>query len=246
MRPELSIRDVPAAVLAGGLAKRLQPIKHKVPNALVEGPGKPCTYHPLALLHRKGIRKVVLCVGHLGEQIQHHVGDGSRWGLDVCFSFDGDKLLGTGGALRRALPLLGELYWVLYGDSYMDIDYRAVLDAFQKRPEAMGLMTVLRNYNQWDRSNVIFRDGQLLRYDKRTVSPEMHHIDYGTSLLRRTAIERLPADTACDIADLLHALANEGALAGYEVRERFYEIGSPTGLQETAAYLCSLLASRAA
>jgi len=227
---------VPAAVLAGGLATRLRPITHKVPKCMVEVAERPFIDHQLELLKRKGVRRVVLCLGYLGEQVAAHVGDGTRYGLDVQYSFDGDKLLGTGGALRRALPLLGDVFWVLYGDSYLDIDYRAVFDAFASQ-NTLGLMTVLRNANQWDRSNVVFEAGKLLCYDKRSTSPQMEHIDYGASLLRREAVERLPADQFSDLADLMHDLVKHGTMVGYEVHKRFYEIGSHQGLEETARYL---------
>jgi NDP-sugar pyrophosphorylase family protein len=151
-------------------------------------------------------------------------------------SFDGERLLGTGGALRQAAPLLGDVFWVLYGDSYLEIDYRAVLADFQ-RQRALGLMTVLRNDNQWDRSNLVYRDGRVLWYSKRAHKPEMQHIDYGISLLRRAALEHLPASGLCDLADLYNELVARGEMAGHEVTRRFYEIGSPTGLAETQAYL---------
>jgi NDP-sugar pyrophosphorylase family protein len=232
--PRLS--EVPAALLAGGLATRLRPITHKVPKCMVEVAGRPFIDHQLALLKRNGIRKVVMCLGYLGEQVTAHVGDGSQLGMDIRYCFDGDKLLGTGGALRRALPLLGELCWVLYGDSYLDIDYPAVFDAAQRQP-SLGWMTVLRNGNQWDRSNVVFRDGRLLCYDKRQMRPDMEYIDYGASLFRRAALERIPENTVHDLADLMHDLVSEGSMRGYEVHKRFYEIGSHEGLQETAQYL---------
>jgi NDP-sugar pyrophosphorylase family protein len=234
----VTIADIPVALLAGGLATRMRPLTTRVPKAMIEVAGKPFVDHQLALLHRNGIRRVVLCLGHLGEQVQQHLGDGHDRGMELSYSFDGEPLLGTGGALRRALPQLGDVCWVLYGDSYLDIDYRAVLDHFLARP-ALGLMTVLRNQNQWDRSNAVFRDGRLLYYSKRVRLPEMTYIDYGAALVWRQALERLPAGEVCDLADLYTDLANEGQLLGYEVTRRFYEIGSPSGLAETEAYLRS-------
>ena len=240
MRPETSanwtMATVPVAVLAGGLATRLRPITTTVPKAMVEVAGRPFIDHQLRLLARRGARRIVLCLGHLGEQVQHHVGNGSALGLSVSYSFDGDRLLGTGGALRRALPLLGEAFWVLYGDAYLDIDYATVLDDFRSR-DVLGLMTVLRNENRWDRSNAVFRDGRLWRYDKREAAPEMSHIDYGALLLRREAIEALPVDEPWDLAELQRHLVARGQMAGHEVTRRFYEIGSPGGLDETARYL---------
>jgi NDP-sugar pyrophosphorylase family protein len=232
----LQIEDVPVALLAGGLATRLRPVTQTIPKALVELAGKPFIDHQLALLHRNGIRKVVMCLGYLGEKVQAHLGDGSQLGMELKYSFDGEKLMGTGGALRRAAHFLGDVFWIIYGDSYMDIDYRAVLADFASR-DALGLMTVLRNGNQWDRSNVIFRDRQLIRYDKRQQTPEMNYIDYGVGLLRRAALERIPSDRPFDLADLYAELSGEGQLAGHEVFTRFYEIGTPASLEEARKYL---------
>jgi NDP-sugar pyrophosphorylase family protein len=232
----VNIADVPAAVLAGGLATRLRPITTTIPKALVEVAGRPFIDHQLALLHQNGIRKVVLCLGYLGEQVEQHVGTGTAHGLEVRYSHDGPRLLGTGGALRQATPLLGEVFWVMYGDSYMDINYRAVLTDFAGR-DALGVMTVLANGDRWDRSNAVFRAGRLIRYDKRRPTPDMGHIDYGVALLRRAALERIAADQPHDLADLYHDLVEEGHMVGHEVTRRFYEIGSPAGLEEARAYL---------
>ena len=234
------IAAVPVALLAGGLATRLRPITQTIPKALVELAGKPFIDHQLALLHRNGIRRVVMCLGHLGEQVQAHCGDGSRYGIQLRYSFDGEKLMGTGGALARAADLLGgsddDPFWVMYGDSYMDIDYRAVLAHFAGT-QADGLMTVLRNNNRWDRSNVVFRDGKLLRYDKRNQTPDMDYIDYGVALLRRRVPGRIPGDRPSDLAELYSALVAEGRMIAYEVTNRFYEIGTPASLEEARRYL---------
>lgn len=230
------IGGVPAALLAGGLATRLRPITEKIPKALVEVAGRPFIDHQLALLRRNGIAEVTLCLGYLGEQVRAHLGDGAAHGVRLRYSFDGERLLGTGGALRRALPLLGDAFWVLYGDSYLDIDYSAVLAAF-RRSGALGLMTVLRNENRWDTSNVVFRAGELLRYNKRDRTPDMDYIDYGAALLRREALERIPPDEPYDLADLYGALVAERQMVGYEVTRRFYEIGTPQGLAEAEAFL---------
>ncbi len=236
MPPEWNGADIPVAVLAGGLATRLRPITLQMPKVMVPVAGRPFVDHLLSLLAHNGIRRVVLCLGHLGEQVEEHVGDGSRFGVRVQYSHDGDRLLGTGGALRRALPLLGDAFAILYGDSYLDLDYRAVLANFLAG-NALGLMTVVRNDDQWDRSNVVFHGGRLLCYDKKRASAEMIHIDYGLSLLRRAALERIPAGESFDLADLFHDLVREGGMIGYEVEDRFYEIGSPRGLAETETYL---------
>jgi len=234
--PALSIAEVPVALLAGGLATRLRPVSATIPKALVTVAGRPFIDHQIELLRHNGIRRVVLCLGHLGEQVEAHLGDGRALGMELRYSYDGDTLLGTGGAVRHALPHLSEAFWVMYGDSYMDIDYPAILDFFA-RSGAPGLMTVIRNDNRWDRSNVLFDDGRLLRYDKKCPTPEMNYIDYGVALLRRPVLERIPAGQPFDLADVYRELVALGRMVGYPVTRRFYEIGTPSGLEETRKYL---------
>jgi len=232
------IADIPVALLAGGLATRLGPLTQTMPKALIPVAGKPFIDHQFDLFRRNGIRRVVLCLGYRGEMVRDHVGDGHAHGLLVQYSFDGDQLLGTGGAVRKALPMLGDQFWIMYGDSYMDIDYKTVLADFDAHPQALGLMTVLRNQGRWDRSNVLFQDGTLVRYDKRAPSDDMQHIDYGIALLRRAAGLQIP-DGASDLADLYTPLVSTGVMIGHEVTNRFYEIGTPQSLAETDAYLAS-------
>lgn len=223
--------EIPVAILAGGLATRLRPITEKIPKSLIPVAGKPFLAHQLELLRSRGIRRAVLCVGHLGEMIQREFDDGSAFGLRLDYAFDGPKLLGTGGALKRALPLLGTEFFVLYGDSYLPIEYRPVAEFFQ-RSGKLGCMTVYRNEGRYDTSNVVFRDGSVVAYDKKNRLPEMHHIDYGLSLFQATVFHAYPADEPFDLAEVMGRLVQEKQLAGYEVRERFYEIGSPAGLTE--------------
>jgi NDP-sugar pyrophosphorylase family protein len=224
------------AILAGGLATRLRPITEKIPKLLVDVAGEPFFSHQLRLLRQAGITRVVVCVGHLGEMIVDRYGDGRQHGVHIEYSFDGSRLLGTGGALIRALPLLGDAFYVLYGDSYLPVDYPAVGRAFVAagRP---GLMTVYENHGRFDTSNVWFADGRIKLYDKKNTVPQMHHIDYGLGLLRASALDDWPREAVVDLADIYGRLVARSALAGYEVKERFYEIGSPAGLQELDALL---------
>lgn len=233
----LQIADIPAALLAGGLATRLRPVSQTIPKALMPVAGRTFIDHQLDLLHRSGIRSVVLCVGHLGEMLREHVGDGSAYGLHVGYSFDGPRLLGTGGAVRRALPMLGDVFWIMYADSYMEIDYSAALADFDAHPAALGLMTVLHNAGQWDRSNVVFNNGKLLRYDKKNQLPDMTYIDYGVAILKGKAVEQLPSDAPADLAELYSRLVAQGLMIGHEVKNRFYEIGTPASLAEADEYL---------
>ena len=230
--------DIPVAILAGGLATRLRPITEKIPKSLVSVAGKPFLAHQLELLHARGIRRAVLCIGYLGEMIQRDFGDGSAFGVRLDYSFDGPKLLGTGGAIKRALPLLGNEFFVLYGDSYLPVEYRLVLESF-RRSGKLGLMTVYRNEGRYDTSNVVFRDGEIAVYDKKSRSPEMRHIDYGLSLFKASVFESYSAGQPFDLAEVMGKLVREKQLAGYEVPERFYEMGSPAGLAELESLLQS-------
>jgi N-acetyl-alpha-D-muramate 1-phosphate uridylyltransferase len=224
------------AILAGGLAKRLRPITETIPKALVEVAGRPFIEWQLDYLYRQDIKHVVLCLGYLGEQIEVLIGDGKRFGLKIDYSYDGDQLLGTGGALKKALPLLGGAFFIYYGDSYLPIRFADVEDSFRQQG-LPALMTVLKNDGRWDRSNVIFSDGNLLEYNKHSPSKNMDYIDYGLGVLSAGLLLSFPDAQFFDLADVYQRLAFEGRLSGYEVFERFYEIGSFEGLKETEQFL---------
>jgi len=226
----LPLEKIPVAILAGGLATRLRPITEKIPKSLVPVAGRPFLAHQLALLHARGLRRAVLCIGFLGEMIQQEFGD-EACGLRLDYSFDGEKLLGTGGAIKRALPKLGDEFFILYGDSYLPIEYAPVAEAFHQSGKS-GLMTVYQNEGKYDASNVVYRDGQIVVYDKKAKLPEMRHIDYGLSLFKASVFAAYAADRAFDLAEVMGKLVREKQLAGYEVPERFYEMGSPAGLKE--------------
>jgi N-acetyl-alpha-D-muramate 1-phosphate uridylyltransferase len=227
---------LPVALLAGGLATRLRPETNLVPKALLNIAGRPFIFHQLELLKNQGVDRVVLCVGHLGAQVRAAVGDGRTLGLTVNYSFDGPELLGTGGALKRALPLLGAEFFVLNGDSYLPCSFGRIQSAYEaaRRP---ALMTVLRNDNRWDKSNVLFKNGRLIEYDKKSTRPDMSHIDFGLSVLSRDIFSPYAESTVIDLADICRDLSKSGQLAAIEVSERFYEIGSPQGIRDTEAYL---------
>jgi NDP-sugar pyrophosphorylase family protein len=215
-----------------------------VPKALIDVAGRPFLEHQLHLLQTNGVHRVVVCVGHLGEQIEATVRSCTPPGMQVKVQFDGPRLLGTGGAIRAALPLLDESFFVLYGDSYLTCNFGRVQQAFEASGK-LGLMTVFRNEGKFDRSNVQFESGQLIAYDKRVPTPRMHHIDYGLGVLSRAAVETLTPGAKADLAVLYADLLARQQLAGYAVAERFYEIGSPGGLAETRAFLAAQVAGSA-
>jgi NDP-sugar pyrophosphorylase family protein len=226
----------PVVILAGGLATRLGPVTEKIPKALLEVGGRAFLERQIELLGRNSIKEVILCIGYLGEMIEQRYGDGSTLGVRMKYSYDGPKLLGTGGAIKKALSILPDAFFVLYGDSYLPVDYRAVASAFEQRRKP-ALMTVFRNADAWDMSNVWFQDGSIRLYSKREKLQEMRHIDYGLMICRREIFDDYPDNVSFDLADVFENLSQNGKLAGYEVTQRFYEIGSPSGLAELRGLL---------
>ncbi|MGP0036358.1 MAG: sugar phosphate nucleotidyltransferase [Solirubrobacteraceae bacterium] len=221
-------------ILAGGLGQRLGERTARIPKPLLEVAGEPFLIHQLRLLAEHGAVRVVLCVGYLGEMIQERVGR-ERFGIAIDYSYDSPKLNGTLGAIRRALPLLGDRFLVLYGDTYLRLNYRAAVAGWIES-DAPALMTVLRNENRWDTSNVVYADGRVLTYDKRHLTSDMQWIDYGLGGLKSEAL-RAADEREGDLAVLYEGLAATGSLYGFLVTDRFYEIGTPVGLAETEAFL---------
>jgi len=226
---------LPVAILAGGLGTRLYPLTARLPKALIEINGEPFLAHQLRLLRARGVERVVLCIGQHGERIREYAGDGARFGLQIDYSPDGPTLLGTAGAVRQALPLLGEAFFVVYGDSYLPCSYREIAEAFHAASQP-GLMTVYRNEGRWDASNVEFDAGRIVAYDKKNRTERMQHIDYGLGVFSRAAFEGAAQP---DLAEVYGDLLRRGELAAFKVRERFYEIGSFEGIEELSRHLRS-------
>jgi len=225
------------ALLAGGLATRLRPLTSFMPKSLIRIAGEPFLAHQLRLIRAGGIREVVLCCGFLGDQIEDFAGDGSRFDLSITYSHDGPQPLGTGGALFQALPLLGRRFLVMYGDSWLTEPVEPVWRSFLDSGKP-ALMTVFCNQNRWGSSNVEFRRGAVVRYDKRHPSPAMRHIDYGLDALDSSVLTHWTVPVF-DLADVWSGLAHYSLLAGYETSERFYEIGTLAGMRETEAVVAA-------
>jgi N-acetyl-alpha-D-muramate 1-phosphate uridylyltransferase len=226
----------PVAILAGGLATRLRPLTDRTPKSLVDVGGKPFVIRQLEYLRGQGITEITLCIGHLGYMIQDVVGDGQKIGLKVTYSDDGSKPLGTGGALLNAINNLGKDFFVLYGDSYTPIQ----LDSVQRAYQASGmpaLMTIIENNDQWDKSNVLYRDGRIVAYSKRLPQHDMKHIDYGVSIMSSRALGQWSDCETFDLSEVYEGIASQSQLSGYLVKKRFYEIGTPRGLLETREYI---------
>lgn len=222
-----------AVILAGGMATRLYPLTQDIPKSLIDVNNRPFIAYQLELLKRNGFSHVVLCLGQHGTAVQAVIGDGSEFGLTIEYVYDGPQLKGTGGAILGALHLVSDPFFVLYGDSYLDIPYKKIYEAYSKK----ALMTVFKNDGQWDASNVIFKEGIISRYDKFFKDPDMHYIDYGLGLFSKSVFSPYTQEKQLDLAKVYQDILAQGELSAYEVFTRFYEIGSFEGLIETRAYL---------
>lgn len=220
-----------AVILAGGMGTRLRPLTHSVPKAMVPVCGRPFLTYQLEYLAHHHIRDIILCVGYLGDAIEAHFGDGQRFGVEIRYGHEGDRLLGTAGAIKNVQHLLDDAFFVTFGDSYTVVDFETILDYFRRR-DRLGLMVVLRNEDRWDSSNVVL-DGDLVRvYDKQRAHPGMRYIDFGVSLFRREAFRDLSPGVPVDLDAVNQRLIAQQQLLAWETHDRFYEIGSVKGLRE--------------
>jgi len=227
---------LPIAVLAGGFASRLGSLSTNTPKCLIEINGKPFIEWQLELLKTAGYKDLVFCLSHKSDQVKKYLGDGSRYGLNFKYSLDGDKQLGTGGAIKKALPILGQNFAVIYGDSYLPIKFTDVEAAFINS-SASGLMTVFRNNDQLDTSNVEFFDSKIIEYNKNIKNLRMNHIDYGLIYFREEAFRPYHNTEVFDLANLFAYLSTIKKLDGFEVFNRFFEVGSSQGIKELTSHL---------
>lgn len=224
------------AILAGGQATRLRPLTDEVPKSLLDIVGRPFLEYQLEFLSRGGAKDIVLCVGYLGEQIERYFGDGSKLGVNLKYSYEKERLLGTAGALKNAEQLLQDPFFVMYGDSYLFLDFAAVMSYFDKMGK-LGLMIVYKNYDRYGESNVVIEGNLVKQYSKKDKAEGMVHIDYGASILRKQALELVPQNQVYSLEGLFDQLIEQKELLAYEVDKRFYQIGSPEGLEEFRGYI---------
>jgi len=227
------------AILAGGKGTRLLSIAKTQPKALIKVLGKPFIFYQLYYLQKQGIKKVVICIGHMGEMIQSAVGDGSKFNLKISYSSDGSKLLGTGGAIKKALPRLGDEFFILYGDTFLPINFNLVQEAYFSDNYPL-LMTVLKNNGRWDRSNVLLKKNNLVDYNKQKSTNSMHYIDYGLSIISADIFKNYDQNSYIDLSEIYEELSKYNKIKALEVFERFYEIGTPKSLLETEKYFLKL------
>ena len=225
-----------AAILAGGLGTRLGRLTLTVPKPMVPVKGKPFLEHEIGLLKQSGIRDFVLCVGHLGERVEDYFGNGCKWGVRVRYSYDGPKLMGPAGALKKAEPLLEERFFVTYGDAYLRADYRSIMRALLDSGR-LGLMAVYENHNRYGKSDVVVSGGRVVRYDKEGLGMGMNWVNFGVSALRKRALALVPSGKECSEEEFYGELIKRDELLAFPVKERFYEIGSPKALGEFERFI---------
>jgi NDP-sugar pyrophosphorylase family protein len=227
-----------AVILAGGLGTRLQPLTRSVPKPMVNVHDRPFLEYELTLLAQNGITDVVLCVGYLGEQVLRHFGSGRTLGIQIQYSWDGEQLVGPIGALKNAESLLEDSFFVLYGDAYLRLDYQALMDSilFSNR---LGAMAVLHNYDEYGPSDLLVEDGIVKEYDKKHSRPELEWVNFGVSALRRQALQLVEPRRFCDEETFYGQLIAQRQLIAFEVKDRFYEIGNPSGLEQFRSFIAS-------
>jgi len=225
-------------ILAGGLAKRLRPLTYDIPKCLVKINGTPFIDYQIKYLSNQGIRKILLCIGYLGDHIKNYIGNGSRYGIKITYSEDGKNLLGTGGSIFNARESLDDNFMVLYGDSYLPINFSQVIKKFN-HTEKKALMVIMRNNNQWDKSNVIFNGSNLIEYNKNDHKESMKYIDYGVSLYKKSFFLEFSKKQGknFDLSKYLNELSLKNNLDYYLVKERFYEIGSKIGIESFTNFI---------
>ncbi|MGA2670090.1 MAG: sugar phosphate nucleotidyltransferase [Dehalococcoidia bacterium] len=224
------------AILAGGLATRLGPLTEKTPKSMVMIQGRPFLEYQLGFLRKSGVTSAVLCIGHLAEQIENYFGDGRKFGMNITYSYESKQLLGTAGALKKAERLLEDPFFTMYGDSYLSLDFADAMSYFKSR-DKLALMSVYKNYDRYEGSNTVIKGELVKKFSKKEKTKGMVYIEYGANIFRKAALELIPEDLPYSLDKLFPELIRRKDLLAYEVRERFYQIGSPEGLEEFKRYV---------
>jgi len=227
--------DMQVAILAGGLATRLGDLTRNQPKSMVKVLGKPFLEYQLKLLREGGVNNIILCLGHMGEKIESCFGDGKKYGLNIRYSFE-DEFLGTAGALKKAEALLNDTFFTMYGDSYLFLDFGFIMSYF-KSQNKLALMSVYGNYNRYDRSNTAIEGNLVKKFSKKEKTEDMVYIEYGANIFKKEALKTIPGNQFYSLDDLFPHLIEMGELLAFEVKERFYEVGSPQGLSEFEEYI---------
>ncbi|KYK33786.1 MAG: hypothetical protein AYK22_06115 [Thermoplasmatales archaeon SG8-52-3] len=223
-------------ILCGGLATRLGKIAKKTPKSMIKIKNKPFLEYQIENIKRYSIKDIILCVGHLSEQIEKYFGNGDKFGVNIKYSYDTNKPLGPIGALKNAESLVDDIFFIMYGDSYLNVDFKKIANYFSNHNK-LGLMVVYKNYNKFDKSNLIVNDKMIIAYGEKERTNDMIYIDYGTSLLNKKVLNLIPKNTFYKTGQLFSNLISKNELLAYEVKERFYHIGNLDALNEFKAFI---------
>lgn len=223
-------------IFCGGLATRLKNLAKNKPKSMMDINGKPFLEYQIDNIKKYDIKDIVLCVGHLSEQIIDYFGNGEKFNVNIKYSHDGEKPLGPIGALKKAEPLLKKDFFIMYGDSYLSVNFKDVYNFYKKYDKA-ACMVVYKNKDKYDKSNLIIKDNLVLGYGDKQRTKDMVYIDYGASLLSKKTLYNLKDDTFYSTGDFFSKLIKNHELLAYEVKTRFYHIGNPEALEELRKYI---------
>lgn len=219
-----------AVIMAGGKGTRLRPVTNNLPKAMVPANDKPFLEHLLIMLKKRGVTDIVLCVSYLGEQIKSYFGDGTKFGLNIVYSYDGEELLGTGGALKKTESLLNNSFFFINGDVYYDLDYRKIAEEFEKNP-TLGLMVVYHNRDKITQNNVIVQKGKLLRYDRDRIDPKLNEVDGSVYVFKKEILDMLPEGKSALEIETFQKLIDSNQFRVYMPENRYYTNGTPEKLK---------------
>lgn len=218
-------------IICGGLATRLGNLAKKTPKSMMDINGKPFIEHQIEMLKKQNIKNIVLCTGHLSEKIESYLGDGKNFGVDIKYSYDGGKRLGPMGAVKNAESILEKDFFIMYGDSYIFVDFNKVYD-FYKENNELVCMVVYKNKNKYDKSNLIVENNRVIGHKDLKVEGKIEYIDYGTSILNKKSLDFIPKDSFFSTEDFFKKMIKKNQLLAYEIKKRFYHIGNPKALEE--------------
>ena len=221
-------------ILCGGLATRLGVLAKNIPKSMIDIEGKPFLQYQIENLRKNSIKDIVLCVGHLSEKIENYFRDGSKFGVNIKYSYDGDKPLGPIGAVKKAEEFLEDVFFIMYGDSYLSVDFQKVYSFFTQNKK-QALMVIYKNYDKYDKSNISVQNNIVTGYGENGAI----HIDYGTSLLRKEALNNVPKNTMYTTGEFFSNLIKKNELLAFEAKKRFYHIGTPDSLEEFRNFIRS-------
>ena len=227
--------DTQVVILAGGLGTRLEGRTKNRPKSMVTVCDKPFLEYQLELLKNGGINHVLLCIGYMGEQIAEHFGNGRKYGVNITYSTE-ERPLGTAGALKRAESFLKDTFFTMYGEAYLFLDFNEVMRYFRSHSK-LALMTVYKNYDLYDKSNTVVEGDLVKKYSKEERTKDTVYIDYGINIFNKEVLKMVPGNNFYSLEELFNDLIEREELLAFEVMERFYEIGSLSGLKDFEQYI---------